>query len=70
MLHDIPLDEYTIVQCDSLYSRNSGTEFQNTLFYELLVENWDDRVFYPTVEAALEAFSNNGDSNLDEPYSQ
>ena len=64
MLRDVQSDEYTIIQCDSIYSRNSSREFQNTLFHELLVENWNDRSFYPSIEAAIEDFGDESGSNL------
>ena len=57
-LEDIKTNEFSIVQCDTLYSDfNDGIYYsQQVYFQDLLMANWNDRVFYPSIEAAMLAF--------------
>ena len=57
-LEDIKTNEFSIVQCDTLYSDfNDGIyHSQQVYFQDLLMANWNDRVFYPSIEAAMLAF--------------
>ena len=58
LLEDIKTNEFSIVQCDTSYSDfNDGIHRSRQVYFQdLLMANWDDRVFYPSIEAAMLAF--------------